>query len=84
MGGAVFGIPWSTAQDMLMVVFKVNVSQHKRGNPTGPDLTRETLDQLYSAVLTKRMCLRVCSSQYDPVGIATLLLIILKVNLKEL
>ena len=84
LGGAVFGIPWSTARDEMSVVFRVNISQHKRGNPTGPDLTRETLAQLETAVLTKRMCLRVCSSQYDPVGIATLITIVLKVNLKEI
>ena len=40
LGGAVFGIPWNTARDVMSVVFRVNVFQHKRGNPTGPDLTR--------------------------------------------
>ena len=84
LGGAVFGIPWSTARDEMSVVFRVNISQHKRGTPTGPDLTKETLAQLDGAVLTKRICLRVCSSQYDPVGIATLITIVLKVNLKEI
>ena len=51
LGGAVFGIPWNTARDVMSVVFRVNVFQHKRGNPTGPDLTRETLDQLSSVML---------------------------------
>ena len=84
LGGAVFGIAWSTAKDEMEVEFNVNISQHKRGKPTGPDVTRETLDQISSTILTKRMCLRICSSQYDPVGIATPITIILKVSMKEI
>ena len=84
LGGAVFGFPYSTEADILEVRFRVNISEHRRKKPTGPDLTVETLDQLQSAVLTKRVCLRVVSSQYDMLGIVSPLTIILKSELKEL
>ena len=84
LGGAVLGVGWSTGQDMMEERFRVNVSVYKRGEPTGPDLTVETLDQLEQAVITKRVCLRVVSSQYSPLGIATPLLVILKVQMKEM
>ena len=47
-------------------------------------MTVDTLDQLDTAVVTKRKCLRIVSSQYDPLGIASPIKIILKANLKEL
>ena len=82
--GTTLGFGWSTAEDMLEVRFRVDTSEHRRGNPTGPDLTVVTLHQLDTAVVTKRVCLRVASSRYDPLGIAYPLLIILKCSLKEL
>ena len=84
LGGSVLGLGWSTATDLLEVKFRVNISTHKRGKPTGPDLSVVTLDQLRTASITKRVCLRVVSSQYDPLGIACPLLIKLKHELKEL
>ena len=84
LGGAVLGVGWSTGQDMMEERFKVNVSVYKRGEPSGPDLTVGTLDQLEQAVITKRVCLRVVSSQYSPLGILTPLLVILKVQMKEM
>ena len=47
-------------------------------------MTVDTLDQLTTASITKRVCLRVVSSQYDPLGLACPLLIIFKCQLKEL
>ena len=84
LGGAVFGFPFSTENDTMEIKFRVNVSEHRRKKPTGPDLTLETLDQLQTAVLTKRVCLRVVASQYDMVGIVSPLTIIMKSELKNL
>ena len=84
LGNSVLGLGWSTAEDMLCVNFRVNVSQHKRGKPTGPDITENTINELKTAQITKRVCLRVTSSQYDPLGVASPLIIILKCEMKEL
>ena len=84
LGAAVLGLGFSTGTDMLSVKFKVNVSLHIRGKPTEEDLTVETLHKLQVATITKRTCLRVVSSQYDPLGIASCLMVKLKVQLKEL
>ena len=54
------------------------------GEPTEPNLTVDTLHKLSTAVITKRVCHRVASSQYFPLGIACPLLIIMKVQRKEL
>ena len=84
LGAAVLGMGFSTETDLMKVRFKVNISDYKKGKPTGPDLELSTLAQLDDVVITKRKCLRIVSSQYDPLGIAAPLTIILKVNLKEL
>ena len=78
------GLGFSTERDQLEVRFRVNVSRHVRGDPTEPDLTVDTLHKLATSVLTRRVCLRVVSSQYDLLGIAACLMIILKVQLKAL
>ena len=84
LGGYILGLGWSTATDLLRVNFKVNISPLKHGKTTGPDLTVDTLDQLTTAKITKRICLRVSSSQYDPLGIVSPLTILLRVSMKEL
>ena len=84
LGRSVLGLGFSTASDLLKVHFKVNITPHKNGQTTGPDLNKSTLHQLESAVITKRVCLRIASSQYDPLGVASPLIIILKVKMREL
>ena len=84
LGGTVLGMGWSTATDLMEVRFKVNISPQKRGKPTGPNLKVDTLGDLATASVTRRVCLRIVSSQYDPLGMACPLLIILKCQLKEL
>ena len=84
LGGAVFGLGFSTANDLLSINFRVNPSCNSRGKPTGEDLTLKTLYKLDDAVITKKTCLRVISSQYDPLGIAAGVMIILKVKMKDL
>ena len=84
LGGAVLGHEFSTAEDILGVKFKVNVSPFKHGKPTGPDLTPDSLGVLDDAVITKRICLRVTNSQFDMVGIAAPITIKLRVHMKDL
>ena len=47
-------------------------------------MTPETIYMLERAKLTKRICLSVVNSFYDPVGMLTPLTIILKVMLKRM
>ena len=77
LGRAVLGLGFSTERDQLEVRFRVNVSRHVRGDSTVPDLTLDTLHKLATAVLTRKVCFRVVSSQYDLLGIAAFLMIIL-------
>ena len=55
-----------------------------RGEHTGPDLTVDMLYEVEQAVLTKRICLSITSSIFDPIGLLTLLTITLKVMMKEM
>ena len=51
LGSNVLGLGFSTASDLLKVQFKVNITPHKNGQTTGPDLNKSTLHQLQSAVI---------------------------------
>ena len=84
LGGAVLGLKFSTSEDMLRVTFKVNISAFKHGKTTGPDLTVETLEELKTADFTKRICLRVTSSQYDQLGMVTPITIHFRVLMRDL
>ena len=84
LGGAVLGIPWISGTDRWCIKFHVNLSKKKKGQPTGPDLSIETLVDLDKIILTKRVCLSVSNSLYDPLGLVSPIIIILKVSMKEL
>ena len=78
LGGAVLGLGWSSERDMFVFQFAINVSPRKRKQPTGEDVTLEDLYKLEEAKLSKRICLSVVNSFYDPMGMLTPLTIILK------
>ena len=84
LSGSVLGHPYSTERDTLAVRFYVNVTAKKRGIPTGPDLTIETLDQLPSFTLTRRKLLGVASCQFDMLGMVSPLIIKLRVGVRDL
>ena len=84
LGGAVLGLGWSSERDRFIFRFAINVSPRKRKQPTEGDLTPETTYMLEKAKLSKRICLSVVNSFYDPVGLLTPLTIILKVMLKRM
>ena len=64
LGGAVLGIPWCTETDKMSIKLTVNISKRRRGQPTGPDLTVETLNDLDTAVLTRRIVLSITMAIY--------------------
>ena len=84
LGGAVLGIGWSSERDRFIFKISINVSQRKRKQPTGEDVTKNTIYLLEGATLSKRICLSVVNSIFDPIGMLTPLTIILKVMLKRM
>ena len=52
--------------------------------PTRPDLTVETLGRLDQTILTRRLVLGVASGQFDMLGMASPLLIKLRVSMRDL
>ena len=65
LSGTVLCLVNSTSRDTLVVRFKVNVSARRRGAPTGPDITRDTLGKLKGVALTRKLLLGVTNSQFD-------------------
>ena len=55
LGGAVLGIKWNTETDKFTVPLTVNISKRRRGEVTGPDLLRTTMDTMEGAVFTRRI-----------------------------
>ena len=86
LSGSVLGHGNSTERDTLAVRFKVNVTPRKRGNPTGPDLTIDTLGEIDKPgfVLTRRIVLVIANGQFDMRGITTPLLIKHKASMRDL
>ena len=84
LGGAVLGTAWDSGTDMFSISLVVNVSKRRRGAPTEPDITVDTIKDLQGAVLTKRICLSVTNSPYDLSGVLSPLTIRLKVLMKKM
>ena len=84
LGSSVLGLGFSTERDTLMVKFRANTSVKRRGSPTGPDWTRESIEGLEATVLTMRIAMGVANSQYDPLGGGSPLVIRLKVAMREM
>ena len=84
LGAAVLGLGLSTSKDLLYVHFRANISKRRRGKPSGPDLKKEDLARLRGSSLTMRNCLGLCNGQYDPLGLASPLIIRMKVGMKML
>ena len=84
LGGSVLGIKWCTETDKFSIPLTVNISYRRKGSPTGPDLTESDKEMLEQAVLTRRICLSVTMSLYDPLGFIVPLTIRLKWLLQEL
>jgi len=84
LGSAVLGQQFSTEDDTLAVVLGANISKRRRGEPTGPDLTPENLEELKECQLTRRICLSISNSIYDVLGICAPITIQLKLGIKKL
>ena len=70
IGDSVLGYGWDTVSDNMILNLPVNVSKKKTKKLRwGPDLTLNSLYQLKSLKLTKRLCLSVASGFHDFIGI---------------
>ena len=56
----------------------------KRGFATGPDWTKENIEELEAVLFTMRLAMGVPDCQYDPLGIRCPLVIMLKVAVGEM
>ena len=83
LGGAVLGVPWRSQDDKFIMKISINVSKRKRGLPTEADIEESTIYKLEKARLTKRICLGIVNSVFDPVGFISPLVINLKVMMKK-
>ena len=84
LGASVLGLGFSTERDTLMVKFRANTSVKKRGAPTGPDWTVDTIGGLTDVELTFRLCMGVTNCQYDPMGFGCPIVIRLKVAIRDM
>ena len=81
LGGAALGNKFSCKKDTPTIKFKANVTKRRRGKPTGGDLNVESLHQV---ALTRRVCLSVTNSIFNPVGFVAPVTFKLKVYTKRL
>ena len=84
LGGSVLGYSWDAKNDIMGVKIKVNLSKKKRKIAEYPDLTLNDLEKLRTIKLTKRNLLGVPAGIFDPIGIASVFTIKLKIGLKQL
>ena len=63
---------------------KLNITPKRQGSRIGPDLTPDTMDQLNSTGITKRLAVSAVNSIYDPLGLLSPLTARYKVLLREL
>ena len=84
LGGSVLGLPWSPAQDVISMHLGVNLSQKKCGVRQEPELTLETIGQIDSAVMTRRVIVSQIYGIFDPLGLLTPLVLKFKLLLQKL
>ena len=84
LGNAVLGIPYDAENDMMHIIFSVNVGAKKRGVKIEADLTVDTLNsKLVAAKLSPRILLGIINSQYDPLGLISPVSVRLKKKFQE-
>ena len=70
IGNKVLGYHWNATTDMMGVIVKIYLTNKRKKPRTQPQLTKETLGLLDSAVFTRRVCLGITNGFLDFLGIA--------------
>ena len=84
LGNKVLGYKYDQEEDMLSLVFNMNISKKKRSVRMEPDLSLKDVDKLRSAHLSKRVLLGVTNGFGDFLGIGTPHTIKFKALMREL
>ena len=87
LGEKVLGHVWKATADKFVFRITVNLTPakfKKRAQTISKDLVEDDIPRLPGMTLTKRVLLGFVNSQYDPMGLISPLLIILKINLQEM
>ena len=87
LGDKVLGHVWLPTEDKLVFRVAINLmpaKMKKRSQTVMENLTEKDIPRLPRMLLTKRILLGMVNSQYDPMGLICPLLIILKINLRDL
>ena len=84
LGGGVLGLPWKPHQDTIVMHLGVNLSAKKKGARVGPELTPQTVEEIDSAILTRREVVSQVYSIYDPLGLLAPIVIRYKLLLQSL
>ena len=83
-GGSVLGLPWDTAEDVIMIRMDVNLSARKQGVRSGQNLRPDEEDHIKNAVLTRRVLMSQIHGIYDPLGLLSPITVKFKLVLQHL
>lgn len=80
----VLGTKWDMENDDFMLEVKVNISDKKKGVRVAPNMDLNSLKENFPQELTKRMIWRIVLGQFDPIGLACVFMVRLKLIMREL
>ena len=83
-GGSILGLNWDPSSDHIIMSMSVNLHPRKQKLRTGPDLTEETVHELDTAKLTRRIVLSQVHGIYDPLGLLSPLTIKFKILIQKI
>ena len=84
LGDKTLGHTWLPPTDKFVFRINVNLSGKKRGVRVAKDLTPDDIPRLSSLTFTRRSLHGFVMAQYDPMGLISPLLVILKIQLRKL
>ena len=83
LSGNVLGYSWKPKEDLLTVGFKFNISKRRKGKQLKPNLMVSDIGEFRKGSHNRHTLLSIWNGIYDPLGMATLYTIKLKLLMKE-
>ena len=83
-GGKVLGMTWNKQEDSFHFNVKLNFSEKKRKKRSSPDICQSEIGQILPHQMTKRQILSQVNGFYDPLGLASPVIIAAKIMMTEL